>query len=438
MQEENKLYSEEVEQNILGCMLVFEECVRYIKEIDKNDFYISAHRKIFEAIKELNTNGNPVEIISVKEILKNKGLEDKKILSYLVKITENIYTSIYIEYYISKLKNYSTRRNIVKEAQKIISNMYEVNPDEEAEEIKKEAVQIISDIKVNGTNHTEQNEMKNVIAEAMTDIENKYNKRDDYKYHTGLFDLDKVTDGLHEQELTLIAARPGVGKTALALKIAENISEKGICTYFVSLEMSKKQLGNRMISSRSGIDSHKLRSGWLNEEDFSKIGKASGELSYLNMIVDDKSSTIQEIELKACELKEKKDIGLIIIDYLQLLKSKNKFGVREQEVAEISRKLKLLSKDLNIPIIALCQLNRESLKRTRPTNADLRESGSLEQDADNIIFIYVDDSAQVDSEGKAKKVIETELIISKQRNGPTGTIKVLFDKKTMTYRNIIR
>lgn len=193
-----------------------------------------------------------------------------------------------------------------------------------------------------------------------------------------------------------------------------------------------------MISSKADIDSHKLRSGWLSEDDFDKIGKASGELSELKMIVDDKSSTIQEIELKACELKEKRNIGLIIIDYLQLLKSKNKFGVREQEVAEISRKLKLLSKDLNIPIIALCQLNRESLKRTRPTNADLRESGSLEQDADNIIFIYVDDSALVDSEGRAKKVIETELIISKQRNGPTGTVKVLFDKKTMTYRNIIR
>lgn len=230
----------------------------------------------------------------------------------------------------------------------------------------------------------------------------------------------------------------GLGKTALALNIAENISKKGICTYFVSLEMSKKQLGNRMVSSKTGIDSHKLRSGWIGKDEFDAIGIASAELANLKMIVDDKSKTIQEIELKACQLKEKKNVGLIIVDYLQLLKSKNKYSIREQEVAEISRKLKLLSKDLEIPIIALCQLNRESLKKTRPTNADLRESGSLEQDADNIIFIYADDSAMIDSEGKPKKVIETELIISKQRNGPTGTIKVLFDKKTMTYRNIIR
>ena len=186
-----------------------------------------------------------------------------------------------------------------------------------------------------------------------------------------------------------------------------------------------------MISSRSGIDSHKLRSGWLSTDEFDKIGIASMELANLNMIVDDKSVTIQEIELKACQLKEKKNIGLIVIDYLQLLKSKNKFSIREQEVAEISRKLKLLSKDLNIPIIALCQLNRESLKKTRPTNADLRESGSLEQDADNIIFIYTDE------EDFSKKVLDVELIISKQRNGPTGTIKVRFDRKTMTFSNIV-
>lgn len=196
--------------------------------------------------------------------------------------------------------------------------------------------------------------------------------------------------------------------------------------------MSKKQLGSRLITSKAGIDSHRIRSGWLEEQDWEKIGQVAGELSEIDMIIDDKSRTVQEVELKACELKESKNIGLIVIDYLQLLNSKNKFSIREQEVAEISRKLKLLSKDLNIPIIALCQLNRESLKRTRPTNADLRESGSLEQDADNIIFIYTDE------EDLSKKVIETELIVSKQRNGPTGTIKLKFDKKTMTFLNIVR
>lgn len=223
----------------------------------------------------------------------------------------------------------------------------------------------------------------------------------------------------------------GCGKTALALNIAENVARKGIYTYFVSLEMSKKQLGSRLITSKSGIDSHRIRSGWLEEQDWIKMGQVAGELSEMNMVIDDKSRTIQEVELMAAELKDTKNIGLIVIDYLQLLNSKNKYAIREQEVAEISRKLKLLSKDLDIPIIALCQLNRESLKRSRPTNADLRESGSLEQDADNIMFIYADEDQL------QNKVVDTEIIISKQRNGPTGTIKLRFDKKTMTFKNII-
>lgn len=193
--------------------------------------------------------------------------------------------------------------------------------------------------------------------------------------------------------------------------------------------MSKKQLGNRLISSRANIDSHRIRSGWLNEEDFINISTVAAQLTELKMFIDTQSKTIQDIEIKAYELKEKQNIGLVIVDYLQLLKSKNKYSIREQEVAEISRKLKLMSRDLDIPVIALCQLNRESLKRTRPTNADLRESGSLEQDADNIFFIYADD------EEKEKKVVETEIIISKQRNGPTGTIKLKYDKKTMTFKN---
>jgi len=221
----------------------------------------------------------------------------------------------------------------------------------------------------------------------------------------------------------------GVGKTSFALNIAENISRKGVNTYFCSLEMSRKQLGNRLISSRANIDSHRIRSGWLNDNDFKSIAIIADELSRLKLLIDTESKTIQDIEIKTYELKEKQNIGLVIIDYLQLLKSKNKYNIREQEVAEISRKLKLMSRDLDIPVIALCQLNRESLKRTRPTNADLRESGSLEQDADNIFFIYADD------EEREKKVVETEIIISKQRNGPTGTIKLKYDKKTMTFKN---
>ena len=424
-----KLYSEDVEKNILGCMLVFDENHRYIKKLEEEDFVIGIHRTIFKLIQELDKEEKPIEILSVKEKAKSKNLNEKEIFNYLINITSNLITSSTFEFYLKKLKNYSVRRKIVKKSRELMQSMYEFNSEEEAEEIKKNAIDTITDIKISNLDTTS-DDMKAVMTETFGDIENKYINRNDNKYKTGFFELDKVTDGLHEQEFTIIAARPGLGKTSIALNIAENISKKGVITYFCSLEMSKKQLGNRLISSRTNIDSHRVRSGWLEDIDFQKIGIAMSELSELKLLIDTQSKTVQDIEIKAYELKEKQNIGLIIIDYLQLLKSKNKFNIREQEVAEISRKLKLLSRDLNIPVIALCQLNRESLKRTRPTNADLRESGSLEQDADNIIFIYADD------EEREKKVVETEIIVSKQRNGPTGTIKLKYDKKTMTFRNL--
>ena len=424
-----KLYSEDVERNILGCMLVFDENHRYIKKIEEEDFAVGIHRTIFKLIQELNKEEKPIEILSVKEKAKNNNLNEKEIFNYLINITSNLITSSTFEFYLKKLKNYSVRRKIIKKSRELMQSMYEFNSEENAEEIKKNAINAITDIKIDDID-TSSDDMNEVMTESFKDIENKYANRNDNKYKTGFFELDKVTDGLHEQEFTIIAARPGLGKTSIALNIAENISKKGVITYFCSLEMSKKQLGNRLISSRTNIDSHRIRSGWLESEDFQKIVIAMDELSKLKLLIDTQSKTVQDIEIKAYELKEKQNIGLIIIDYLQLLKSKNKFNIREQEVAEISRKLKLLSRDLNIPVIALCQLNRESLKRTRPTNADLRESGSLEQDADNIIFIYADD------EEREKKVVETEIIVSKQRNGPTGTIKLKYDKKTMTFRNL--
>lgn len=196
--------------------------------------------------------------------------------------------------------------------------------------------------------------------------------------------------------------------------MAEHIAKKGKYTYFISLEMSKKQLGNRIIAREAAIDSHVLRMGWLTEEDFIKINEAASKVADIKMCIDSELTTIQDIESKANELKQEKELGLIVIDYLQLLKSRNKFTNREQEVADISRRLKLLSKELDIPIVALCQLNRETEKRRRPLLADLRESGSLEQDADNVIFLYIEEEEKVKN-----RVIDVEAIVAKQRNGPT-------------------
>lgn len=305
----------------------------------------------------------------------------------------------------------------------------ETESDKDETDIKNEIVQKFINIKTQ--KNESDNEMKEVMLQTLNDIEKKCQNKDDLRYRTGYFDVDKVTDGLHEQELTIIAARPGIGKTAFALQMAENIAKKGIYTYFVSLEMSEKQLGNRIIARETEIDGHKLRMGWLEEKEFEKIGLVAAKESEIKMCIDSKSSTVQDIETKAIELKQEKNLGLVIIDYLQLLKSKNKHNSREQEVAEISRKLKLLSKNLNIPIVALCQLNRETERRKVPMLSDLRESGSLEQDADNVIFLHIDEAEKI-----KQFMIEIQVIIAKQRNGPTGTVKLMFNKKQMRFVNL--
>lgn len=408
----SKLYSKDVEQSILSCLLVFEDSRINFKNIESEDFYDIKNKKIFEMMKELWQKNKPVQMISIKELAKEKNMDGNEVFKYCLELTDKAISSATLDYYIKKLKNYSIRRKVVANSLENINDMIDSNADEEAEEIQKKVIESLKNIHVDKQETAEMN-MTQLLTATLEDIDNKYNRRDDYRYHTGILDLDKITDGLHEQELTLIAARPGCGKTALALNIMKNISKKGLTTYFASLEMSAKQIGSRLLSSVSGVDSHRLRSGWLEDKDFEKINIAMTELNDLKMIIDDKSVTIQDIELKVTQLKEEKNVDLLVIDYLQLLKSKTKFNSREQEVADISRRLKLMSKNLNIPIIALCQLNRESLKRTRPCNADLRESGSLEQDADNIIFIYAED------EYMQKRMVETELIVSKQRNGPT-------------------
>ena len=254
----------------------------------------------------------------------------------------------------------------------------------------------------------------------------------DYKYFTGIFDLDKVTNGLHEEELTIIGARPGVGKTTFALQIAHKIANKGLGVGIISLEMSETQIIQKLISKIANIDSNKLRTGNINEKDLEKIAIAEGEISELPIFINTRVRSIEEIEIYARKLKNKNNLGLLIIDYIQLVKSKNKFNSREQEVAEISRTLKLLSLELKIPIIGLCQLNRNAAK-TEPTLADLRESGAIEQDADNVIFIYKE------NDNEENKLVENVIIdLQKQRAGGLTKLTLKFDKKVSEFKNLVR
>lgn len=408
----SNLHSDEAEVNVIASILVIQDNSKYINSLEAQDFYSKTNKAIFSLMKELNDKDETVDLLTVKELGVTKKFNGIKLLETMTDMTDKLVYAGNIDKYIKILKNLSVKRKIFNTAKKVCEEISEVDPNKDEIEVKNEVVQKFLNIKTNKKNSNA--EMKDVMIETLKDIDDKYQKRDDYSLRTGYLDLDKIIEGLHEQELTLLGARPGVGKTAFSLQMAEHIAKKGIYVYFVSLEMSRKQLGNRIIAREAEIDSHVLRMGWLTEENFAKINEVAGNVADIKMCIDSESTTIQDIEDKANELKQEKNLGLMVIDYLQLLKSRNKFTNREQEVADISRRLKLLSKELDIPVVALCQLNRETEKRRRPLLADLRESGSLEQDADNVIFLYVDDEEKVKN-----RVIDVEVIVAKQRNGPT-------------------
>mgnify|MGYP001117102623 FL=1 len=408
----SNLHSDEAEVNVIASILVIQDNSKYINSLETQDFYSKTNKAIFSLMKELNDKDETVDLLTVKELGVTKKFNGIKLLETMTDMTDKLVYAGNIDKYIKILKNLSVKRKIFNTAKKVCEEISEVDPNKDEIEVKNEVVQKFLNIKTNKKNSNA--EMKDVMIETLKDIDDKYQKRDDYSLRTGYLDLDKIIEGLHEQELTLLGARPGVGKTAFSLQMAEHIAKKGVYVYFVSLEMSRKQLGNRIIAREAEIDSHVLRMGWLTEENFAKINEVAGNVADIKMCIDSESTTIQDIEDKANELKQEKNLGLMVIDYLQLLKSRNKFTNREQEVADISRRLKLLSKELDIPVVALCQLNRETEKRRRPLLADLRESGSLEQDADNVIFLYVDDEEKVKN-----RVIDVEVIVAKQRNGPT-------------------
>jgi len=427
--EDNMMNSKEAEENIIISILVDENNQKYISKLDTKDFYYPANRKIFELIEELKIKGETIDILTVKELGVNKKYDGTKLLTIMSEMSDRLIHSSNIEQYIRIVKNLSMKRKIYSISKLICEEIAETDINKDELEIKNDIIQKFLDLKTQDNKSIK--EMSDIMITTVKDIEAKYQKRDDLRYRTGYLDLDRIIEGLHEQEFTIIAARPGVGKTAFALQMAEHIARKGVYTYFVSLEMSDKQLGNRMIAREAGIDGHILRCGWLTDEHFAKIGEKAAEISSIKMSIDTELATIQEIENRATELKQEKNLGLIVIDYLQLLKSKTKFSAREQEVADISRRLKLLSKRLDIPIIALCQLNRETEKRRRPLLSDLRESGSLEQDADNVIFLYIEEEEKIKN-----RMIGVEVIVAKQRNGPTGTVKINFNKQQMKFENM--
>ncbi len=415
------MYDEEIEKTVLFYLIFEKEQIN----INEDDFFFQKHKQIVKAINELKCEKKEINILSVKNKIKGN---DTEILKYISIIAESRFGSS-IEYAYKELIRLSKKRKLLELSIEIQNHIEkETDPELYIEKKIKELTEINQD------GEEKEKTFLDIVCQTSDIIEKKrlQGAEYDYKYFTGIFDLDKMTNGLHEEELTIIGARPGIGKTTFALQISYNIAKNGIVVAIISLEMSETQIVQKLISRVSNVDSNKLRTGNLNILEQEKIAIAEGKISNLSFFINTKARSIQEIETYARKLKNKNNLGLLIIDYIQLVKSKTKFNCREQEVAEISRSLKLLSMELKIPIIGLCQLNRNAA-RTEPTLADLRESGAIEQDADNVIFLYKE------NENEEPQLVENVVIdLQKQRAGGLTKVTVRFDKKVSEFRNLIR
>lgn len=404
----------QIETEIIATFIIDKESQGKIRELSEEDFTDKRNKYFFNVIQKMFINKQEIDYVSLRNSLTKGNSNDKKIVDALDNYIENMVTVSAIDSNIEKLKDISTRNNLQKSLDKANKAIEDF---ENIEEIKGT---LIKDLK--GISNFEKMQAINItdaLIITLDDMEEQKNKKE--QMSTGFRDLDILTDGLHRNELTCIGARPGTGKTAFALNIAANIAKKSN-VYFCSLEMSETQLVQRLLGRYSLVNTQFLRNGKIKPEEYERVATATNNIVNLKLKIDTKSRYIEEIETTITNLKEKGEVDILIIDYLTLLKSKFKYQSRELEVADISRRLKLLALDLHIPIIILVQLNREAENKV-PTMANIRESGSIEQNCDNIIFLY--DPEQEENKLKTK----IQIILEKQRQGRTGKLDLCFDKK---------
>lgn len=417
----------EAEQAVIGSMLTDKDAVASCIEVLKEeDFYREDNRAIYLAILNLYNRAEPIDIITVKAELESMGkFEQVGGLEYLAELPEKVPTTANAMKYIKIVEEKSVLRRLIKTANEIIELGYD--PTEDVEDVMENAEKKIFNI-MQDKNQKGYTPIKDVLVDSFTQLEELYNRKQHITgVPTGFSELDYKTAGLHGSELILIAARPAMGKSAFALNIATNAALRdNVPVAIFSLEMSKEQMVNRILCSEAMVDSNKVRTGKLEEEDWAKLAGAIGPLSDSQIYIDDTPGiSVMEIRAKCRKLKLEKNIGLVVIDYLQLVQGSNKRnGSREQEISEISRSLKILAKELDVPVVALSQLSRAVEQRPdhRPMLSDLRESGAIEQDADIVMFLYRDDYYNEESE---KKDI-AEVIIAKHRGGSTGTVDLLW------------
>ncbi len=417
----------EAEQAVLGSMLTDKDAViSAIEVLKEDDFYRTDNRSIYEAILNLYNRAEPIDIITVKAELESLGkFEQVGGLEYLASLPDKVPTTANAMKYIKIVEEKSTLRNLIKTANEIIELGYD--PTEDVSDIMESAEKKIFNIMQNNDKKS-YSPIKDILVDSFTQLEELYNRKQHITgVPSGFTELDYKTAGFHGSDLVLIAARPAMGKSAFALNIATNAAVRAnVPVVIFSLEMSKEQMVNRILCSEAMVDSNKVRTGKLEEDDWTKLAGSIGPLSDAEIYIDDTPGiSVMEIRAKCRKLKLEKNIGMVVIDYLQLVQGSNKRnGSREQEISEISRSLKILAKELNVPVIALSQLSRAVEQRPdhRPMLSDLRESGAIEQDADIVMFLYRDDYYNQDSE---KKDI-AEVIIAKHRGGSLGTVDLLW------------
>ncbi len=426
------------EQAVLGAMLVDKDAIiASIEVLKSEDFYREDNKEIYAAMLELYSIGKSIDMITLKDQLTLRGTLDKVGgISYIASLVDNVPAVSNVENYIKIVEEKSVIRNLIKTANEIIRNSYSGTEDVDA--LVEQAEKRIFDV-VQERNSRGYASIREILINVFDEIEEISKSGQSISgLESGFIDLDAKTSGLNKSALLIVAARPAMGKSAFVLNIASYVARHQKTPVMIfNLEMSKEEVTKRILCAESEVDSTKVKNATLESEDWLKLGEASGRLSDMPIYIDDTPGlTSAELRAKCRKAKLEKNIGLVIIDYLQLMESKNKSSSRQQEVSEISRSLKILAKELNIPVIALSQLSRATESRTdhRPMLSDLRESGSIEQDADIVMFLHREDYYDANTE---KKNV-AEVIIAKNRSGSTGTVELAWIPEYTKFANLYR
>ncbi len=430
----------EAERSVLGAILLNNDAFNLAAEvIDSQDFYRDAHRRIFDRMVQLAERGNAIDLVTLKDELARGGeLDEVGGPAYIAALVDGVPRSTNVEHYARIIKEKSTLRSLISSANKIVSSAYEA--DEEADVIldrAEHAIFAIADKKVRDGFVS----LRDLAQDSFETIEKLHARKELITgVPTGFTDLDEMTSGLQPSDLVIVAARPSMGKTSLVLNIAQHVGTKtDLSVGIFSLEMSKEQLFLRMLTGEARIDAHRLRGGFLGERDWGRLSQAIGTLSEAKVFIDDTPSIgVLEMRAKSRRLAAEHGLNLVIVDYVQLMQGRGRFENRTLELAAISRSLKGLAKELSVPIVVLSQLSRapESRSDHRPQLSDLRESGALEQDADVVLFIYREDQYADKNEPPTDSQGIAEIIIGKQRNGPTGVVKLAFIREFTRFENL--